>query len=240
MREIVLDTETTGLRHKEGDRLVEIGCIELINTKPTGETFHRYLNPERDVPQEAIEIHGLTAERLQGEPRFIDIVDELIDFLGDAQLVIHNSEFDIAFLNMELQQIGRPTLEANPVVDTLKKARTELREKKVYGGSLSLDALCKYYNITEKPRGLHGALLDADLLVKVYQKLCGFDEQLGMNLAAKSVKGPNLPVSPLVEKIVVKERSNPLPSRLSKAEIEAHKNFIATLGKKNKKPLWKY
>lgn len=240
MREIVLDTETTGLRHKEGDRLVEIGCIELIDTKPTGETFHRYLNPERDVPQEAIEVHGLTTERLRGEPRFIDIVDELLDFLGDAQLVIHNAEFDIAFLDMELQQIGRPTLKSNPVVDTIKKARIELREKKAYGGSLSLDALCKYYNITEKPRGLHGALLDADLLVKVYQKLCGFDEQLGMNLAAKSVKVPNLPVSPPVEKIVLRERPSPLPSRLSKAEVKAHKNFIATLCDKDKKPLWKY
>ena len=240
MREIVLDTETTGLRHKEGDRLVEIGCIELIDTKPTGEKFHRYLNPERDVPQEAIEIHGLTAERLRGEPRFIDIVDELLNFLGDAQLVIHNAEFDMAFLNMELQQIGRPTLESNPVVDTLKKARTELQEKKVYSGSLSLDALCKYYNIAEKPRGLHGALLDADLLVKVYQKLCGFDEQLGMNLAAKSVKVPNLPVSPQIEKIVVKERPSPLPPRLNNAEVEAHKNFIATFGDKDKKPLWKY
>ena len=240
MREIVLDTETTGLKHKEGHRLVEIGCIELIDTKPTGETFHRYLNPERDVPQEAIEIHGLTIERLQGEPRFIDIVDELIDFLGDAQLVIHNTEFHIAFLNMELQQVGCPTLESNSVIDTLKKARMELRDKKVYGGSLSLDALCKYYNIAEKPRGLHGALLDADSLVKVYKKLCGFAEHLGMNLAAKSVKVPNLPGSPQVEKIVVKERPSPLPPRLSKAEIEAHKNFIAALGEKDKKPLWKY
>ncbi|MCY4049709.1 MAG: DNA polymerase III subunit epsilon [Hyphomicrobiales bacterium] len=238
MREIVLDTETTGLKHQEGDRLVEIGCIELVDGMPTGEKLHRYMNPERDVPEEAVNVHGLTTERLRDEPRFVDIADELLDFLGDAQLVIHNAEFDLAFINMELRQIGRKTLE-NDVVDTIAKARQELRAKG-YGGSFSLDALCRHLGVSEKARGLHGALLDADLLVKVYQKLSGFEEQMGMNLAAGggSIQASDSDSSTGVS--VVPPRPNPLPSLVSAEETEAHKNFVATLGGKKKKTLWKY
>ena len=238
MREIVLDTETTGLKHEEGDKIVEIGCIELVDGMPTGEKFHRYLNPEREVPEEAVKVHGLTAERLQNEPRFIDIVDDLVNFLGDAPLVIHNAGFDLAFINMELRQIGRKTLEDNPVVDTLKKARHELPGKG-YSGPFSLDALCRHFGIAEKARGLHSALLDADLLVKVYQKLSGFEEQIGMNLAAGATSSEMANASSMIED-VIPPRPNPLPSQMSEEEREAHKNFVATLGKKNKKTLWKY
>ena len=237
MREIVLDTETTGLKHEEGDRLVEIGCIEIVDGMPTGEKFHRYLNPDREVPEEAVKVHGLTLDRLRDEPRFIDIADDLENFLGDAPLVIHNAEFDLAFINMEFRQIGRKTLENKPV-DTLKKARNELPAKG-YNGPCSLDALCKYFGIAEKPRGLHGALLDADLLVKVYQKLCGFEEQIGMNLAAGGASSAISNTSSITDN-AIPARPDPLPSQVSEEEKEAHKNFVATLGRKNKKTLWKY
>lgn len=238
MREVVLDTETTGLKHGGGDRLVEIGCIELFNGRPTGEKFHRYLNPERDVPEEAVAVHGLTMERLQNEPRFADIADELLEFLGDSQLVIHNAEFDLAFINMELRQTGRKILE-NERVDTIKMAQKELRAKG-YGGSFSLDALSRHFNISGKARGLHSALLDADLLVKVYQKLSGFEEQIGMNLAAGDASSQTMKGASSTEEDIVPPRPNPLPSRVSAEEMEAHEKFVATLGGKKKKPLWKY
>lgn len=238
MREVVLDTETTGLKHEGGDRIVEIGCIELINGRPTGEKFHRHLNPERDVPEEAVQVHGLTMERLQDEPRFAEVADELLEFLGDAQLVIHNAEFDLAFINMELRQTGRKALE-NERVDTIKKAQKELRPKG-YGGSFSLDALCRHFNIAGKARGLHSAILDADLLVKVYQKLSGFEEQIGMNLAAGDGSNSEGDSTSSTEENIVPPRPNPLPSLVSAEEAEVHKEFVATLGGKKKKPLWKY
>ncbi|MCY4031930.1 MAG: DNA polymerase III subunit epsilon [Hyphomicrobiales bacterium] len=239
MREVVLDTETTGLKHDDGDRLVEIGCIELVDGRPTGEKFHRYMNPDREVPEEAVRVHGLTTDRLQEEPRFVEIAEDLANFLGDAQLVIHNAEFDLAFINMELRQVGRNTLEDNPVVDTLAKARRELPAKG-YGGPFSLDALCKHFGIADKARGLHGALLDADLLVKVYQKLSGFEEQIGMNLAAGGASNSLMDAASQTPGNAIPPRPNPLPQQVSEEETEAHKEFVATLGRKNKKSLWKY
>ena len=168
MREIVLDTETTGLDPETGDRIVEIGCIELINHVPTGETLHRYINPERDMPLAAFEIHGLSTEFLSQHPVFAAVADELLDFLGDARLVIHNAGFDMRFLNKELELAGKPMLAMNRALDTVAVAR-----RKYPGAQVSLDALCRRFEIDNGHRSLHGALLDADLLAAVYLELIG-------------------------------------------------------------------
>jgi DNA polymerase-3 subunit epsilon len=169
MREIVLDTETTGMEPSEGDKLVEIGCVELVNHIPTGRTYHQYINPERDVPAEAVAVHGLTAERLAKEPTFGEIVGDFLDFIGnDSKLVIHNAEFDMKFINAELAQFGFPSIEPRRVVDTLYIAR-----KKYPGSPANLDALCRRFNIDNSNRTLHGALLDSELLAEVYLELLG-------------------------------------------------------------------
>ena len=168
MREIIFDTETTGLDHRGGDRLVEIGCLELINHIPTGKHFHRYVNPERPVPPDAVRVHGHTDSFLADKPRFSVIVHELIEFLADAMLIAHNASFDLGFLNAELARAGLAPIAEDRVVDTLMLAR-----RKHPAGPNSLDALCARYQIDSSRRTLHGALLDAELLAEVYIELIG-------------------------------------------------------------------
>ena len=168
MREIVLDTETTGLDPLRGDRLVEIGCIEIFNRMPTGQTFHRYINPERDMPAEAFAVHGLSTEFLASKPLFAEVVEEFLEFIGDAPLVIHNASFDISFINAELDRIKRQPIPRDRLVDTLLLAR-----RKHPGVSNRLDDLCSRYAIDNSRRTKHGALLDAELLAEVYIDLIG-------------------------------------------------------------------
>jgi DNA polymerase-3 subunit epsilon len=168
MREIVLDTETTGLEPSEGHKLIEIGCVEVVNQIPTGKTYHQYINPERDVPAEAVAVHGLTEEMLKKEPVFSQIYADFLDFIGDAQLVIHNAEFDMKFINFELEEVGHKPLSMKRVTDTLKIAR-----EKFPGSPASLDALCRRFDIDNSDRELHGALLDSELLAEVYLELMG-------------------------------------------------------------------
>jgi len=221
MREIVLDTETTGLDPFQGHRLVEIGCIELLNRIPTGQTFHRYLNPERDMPEEAFAVHGLTDGFLKDKPLFGDIADELIGFLGMAPLVIHNAGFDIGFLNAEFERVGRPPIARERMIDTLLIAR-----RKYPGGANRLDDLCARFAIDNSRRTKHGALLDAEILAEVYLELIGARQaQLGL---AEKVE---LHATGGGDGIVVKrERTTPLAARISDAERAAHREFVATLG----------
>lgn len=176
MREIALDTETTGLNPKAGHRVVEIGCVEMINHVATGEHFHVYINPERDMPEEAFNVHGLSEEFLKTHPVFAKIADEFIEFIGDSPLVIHNAAFDMGFLNWELENLGRATLDMARAVDTVQIAR-----KKFPGAQANLDALCKRFGIDNSNRQLHGALLDAELLADVYLELMG-GRQTGLGL----------------------------------------------------------
>ena len=222
MREIVLDTETTGLDPLRGDRLVEVGCIELLNRIPSGQTFHRYINPQRDVPDEAFKVHGLSTQFLADKPVFADVCDELLAFIGDAPLVIHNASFDIGFLNAELDRCGRVSLARDRLVDTLMLAR-----RKFVGVRNSLDDLCSRFGIDNSKRTKHGALLDAELLAEVYLELIEARQaQLGLTTAAA---GPALvggaPAALLV-------RAVPLLARISEVERAAHRAFVATLGEK--------
>lgn len=181
IREIVLDTETTGFEPSEGHRLIEIGCVELLNHLPTGNHFHVYLNPQRDVPSDAVRIHGLTTEFLQDKPLFTEKVGDFLDFIGDATLVIHNAEFDMKFINAELKLAGFPKpLPMSRVIDTLLIAR-----QKFPGQPANLDALCRRFKIDNTERKLHGALLDSQLLAEVYLELMG-GRQHGLGLAAEA------------------------------------------------------
>ncbi len=228
MREIVLDTETTGLDPAQGHRLVELGCIELLNRIPTGATFHAYLNPEREVPAEAFAIHGLSTDFLKGHKRFAEIVDEFLAFIGDAPLVIHNASFDHAFLCAELKRVERELIARERLVDTLFLAR-----RKHSVGPYNLDALCVRYGIDNSRRTKHGALLDAEILAEVYLELIGA-RQAQLGLAEKvelHVNGENDGRS-----AVRRERSTPLMPRLTEDERAAHREFIATLGDK---ALWR-
>jgi DNA polymerase-3 subunit epsilon len=219
MREIVFDTETTGLDPGQGDRLVEIGCIELVNRFPTGKTFHCYFNPERDMPAQALAIHGLTSEFLKDKPLFAHKVDELIAFLGEAQLVAHNAMFDHGFLNAELERAGRGGVSRERMVDTLLIAR-----RKHPGGANRLDDLCARYAVDNSRRTKHGALLDAELLAEVYVELIGARQaQLVLSQATVPVQGAG-------EVIVLRERPAPLAARLTEAARAAHRRFIASLG----------
>jgi DNA polymerase-3 subunit epsilon len=219
MREIVLDTETTGLDPFQGDRLVEIGCIELVNRIPSGQTFHQYFYPERGMPAEALAIHGLTDEFLKDKPLFADVVDELVGFLGDASLVIHNAAFDLGFLNAELERAGRPLIGRERTVDTLLIAR-----RKHAGGANRLDDLCVRYGIDNSRRTKHGALLDAELLAEVYVELIGARQaQLVLSQTATPVRAAG-------DAIIIRVRPQPLAPRLSAEERAAHLAFVATLG----------
>jgi DNA polymerase-3 subunit epsilon len=218
MREIVFDTETTGLDPLAGDRLVEIGCIELFNRFPTGKTFHGYFNPERDMPESALKIHGLTIDFLKNQPLFARRVGELIDFLGDAQLVAHNAMFDLAFLNAELERAGHQAVSRDRMVDTLLIAR-----RKHPGAPNRLDDLCNRYAVDNSRRAKHGALLDAELLAEVYVELIGARQ-------AQFVLSQVPAIVATGQIIAVRERPMPLPSRLTADAQAAHRRFIASLG----------
>jgi DNA polymerase-3 subunit epsilon len=221
MREIVLDTETTGLDPLVGDRLVEIGCIELVNRFPTGRIFHGYFNPECDMPEQAAKIHGLTIDFLKDQPLFSHRAEELVNFLGDAQLVAHNAMFDLAFLNAELQRVGQPAVNRERMVDTLLLAR-----RKHPGAANRLDDLCARYAVDNSRRTKHGALLDAELLAEVYVELIGARQaQLVLSQSTRPVYAGG-------EIIVLRERPAPLPPRLTADEYAAHRQFIVSLGEK--------
>ncbi|MCB1412194.1 MAG: DNA polymerase III subunit epsilon [Xanthobacteraceae bacterium] len=224
MREIVLDTETTGLDPLRGDRLVEIGCVEIFNRMPTGQTFHRYINPERDMPDEAFAVHGLSTQFLSDKPLFADVAEEFLDFIGDAPLVIHNASFDIGFINAELGRVARAAIPRDRLVDTLLLAR-----RKHPGVSNRLDDLCSRYAIDNSRRTKHGALLDAELLAEVYIDLIGARQSqliLTETVAAEVETTGDRPR---------RQRPVPLASRLTEAEQAAHREFVATLGDQ---PIW--
>jgi DNA polymerase III subunit epsilon len=219
MRQIVLDTETTGLDPLDGHRLVEVGCVELINGIPSGQTFHAYFNPERSMPAEAFAVHGLADDFLRDKPFFAESADELIAFLADAPLVIHNAAFDLGFLNAELERAGRALIARERLIDTLLLAR-----RKHPGGSNRLDDLCVRYAIDNSRRTKHGALLDAELLAEVYVELIGARQaQLVLSQAAS-------PSHTIGEPIVLRQRLLPLVSAVTEDDRAAHRAFIATLG----------
>jgi DNA polymerase-3 subunit epsilon len=220
MREIVFDTETTGLDPYQGHRLIEIGCIELVNRIPSGQTFHRYLNPERDVPAEAFAVHGLSAEFLKDKPLFAEIVEELVEFIADAPLVAHNAMFDLGFLNAELDRAGKTLVARERLIDTLLLAR-----RKHPGGPNSLDHLCTRYGIDNARRTKHGALLDAEILAEVYVELIGARQaQLILVEAGGARAGMDAGTAP------IRLRPLPLAPRLTADERNAHIAFVATLG----------
>jgi DNA polymerase-3 subunit epsilon len=222
MREIVLDTETTGLDPASGHRIVEVACLELVNHIPTGRSFQCYVNPERDMPADALAVHGLSAEFLNDKPRFAEIVDGLMQFVGDAPLVMHNADFDVRFLNAEFQRLGRPPLPTLSVVDTLQIAR-----QKFPGAPVSLDALCRRFAIDNSGRTRHGALLDAELLADVYLELVG-GRQTGLELMAVSQ----------IAAVAVTANRVPRPARPhapTEAELAAHVLLVAQL----KNPIWR-
>jgi DNA polymerase III subunit epsilon len=223
MREIVFDTETTGLSFAGGDRLVEIGCVELVNKVETGRSFHRYVNPERDMPEEAERVHGLSARFLSDKPLFGHVVEELVDFLGDAPLVAHNAGFDFSFLNGELVRAGRIEICRSRMVDTLMIARTRHP-----GAKHTLDALCVRYGIDRSHRVVHGALLDAQLLAQVYVELSG-GRQIGLGLADDTVVAAQVTVA-----TVRSEIRAPRPHAPSADELAAHAEFLKSV----KEPLW--
>lgn len=222
MREVVLDTETTGLDPKNGDRIVEIGAIELFNHMPTGHYFHKYLNPDRSMPQEAFAVHGLSDDFLKGKPRFIDIMDEFISFVGDAKMVIHNASFDMRFLNAELKIAGGEIYSDQQAIDTLLIAR-----KKFPGAQNSLDALCRRFSIDNSGREKHGALLDSELLSDVYLELIG-GRQPGLVL--RTDKGRNLEQYDTPRRDIRKKRKTELKSLLTDIEKANHEEFLKTLG----------
>ncbi|MCC2110484.1 MAG: DNA polymerase III subunit epsilon [Hyphomicrobiales bacterium] len=220
MREIVLDTETTGLDPKTGDRIVEIGGVELIDHFPTGKSFHTYINPERSMPPEAYAVHGLSEEFLADKPRFAEIADEFLAFIEFDRLVIHNAAFDLGFINSELARLDRPALGWDRALDTLMLAR-----RRHPGAGNRLDDLCSRYGIDASRRTKHGALLDAELLAEVYIELIG-GRQAHLTLVdtaspAKTQTGPAQGVG---------ARPAPLPPRLTEAERIAHKAFVESLG----------
>lgn len=218
LREIVVDTETTGLDPVKGDRVVEIACLELHNHLPTGKSFQCYLNPKRDMPAEAFAVHGLSAEFLADKPEFSAVAQEMLAFLGDDQLIIHNAEFDLKFLNFELKAVGAPLLPYTRVVDTLSLAR-----RKFPGSPASLDALCKRFEIDTGHRVKHGALLDAELLAKVYIELIG-GRQPGFELAATVTTTVAVTAARLQRPVRPPRPHEPLPG-----ELAAHEAFIATI-----------
>lgn len=230
MREIIFDTETTGLDPKTGDRMVEIGCVEMIDRVETGATYHAYYNPERNMPAGAEAVHGLSASFLSGKALFSQSVDELLEFLGDAPLVAHNAGFDFGFLNAELERIGRTPVAVDRMIDTVALAR-----KRHPGAKLSLDALCTRYGIDRSHRVKHGALLDAELLAQVYIELTG-GRQIGLALAGDGVRdkpqlgriGGTIGIGVTARATLsAKPRREPRPHAASAAELRRHAEFIA-------------
>jgi DNA polymerase-3 subunit epsilon len=225
MREIVFDTETTGLNPAGGDRMVEIGCIEIVNRVETGRTFHAYFNPERDMPFEAQEVHGLSNLFLSDKPRFSELAEELLDFLADSPLVAHNAGFDFGFLKFELEKCGRSTVSMHRMVDTLTLARTRHP-----GAKHSLDALCMRFGIDRSHRVKHGALLDAQLLAQVYVELTG-GRQIGLGLVADA---GTVAVQQSARPVTIREPRPARPHAALAEELERHRAFIARLVN----PLW--
>ena len=220
MREVILDTETTGLNSDNGDRIVEIGCVELVNHVATGATYHQYVNPERPMPDEAFQIHGLSEAFLSEFPIMSDIIDEFLEFIGVAPLVIHNAEFDLRFLNAELARLDKPALKIKRAIDTVRLAR-----EKFPGASVSLNALCKRFSIDNSSRSFHGALLDADLLALVYLELVGGKQQ-GFELSTKEIANE-----------VIATDGNRRDTRnfaVKDDELKAHARFLAKITK----PIW--
>tara|TARA_A100001388_G_C28595660_1_gene415633 strand:- start:54 stop:722 length:669 start_codon:yes stop_codon:yes gene_type:complete len=220
MREVVLDTETTGLNPSTGDRIVEIGCVELLNHVATGKSFHQYVNPQRPMPDEAFRVHGLSDEFLADQPAMSDVMADFIEFIGDAPLIIHNADFDMRFINAELNLLGETPLQTARAVDTVRLAR-----EKFPGAPASLDALCKRFGIDNSSRTLHGALLDAQLLAEVYLELIG-GRQPDFELAADRMAAPVAARDA--------ERRDPRPHAASEEELAAHKAFVEKL----KHPIW--
>jgi DNA polymerase-3 subunit epsilon len=217
MREIVLDTETTGFDPFSGDRIVEIGALELEGHVPTGRQFHEYINPERSMPDEAFQVHGLGDDFLRDKPKFAAVGQKFLDFIQDSTLIIHNAAFDMKFLNAELKWMGLPEIPMSQALDTLPMAR-----KKFPGSPASLDALCRRFGITNFERDLHGALLDSEILAEVYLELIGGRQpDFGLATSATSKAGEDGGAW------TPKPRPTALPSRLSEAEAEAHKAYVA-------------
>ena len=231
MREIVLDTETTGLSPQDGHRIIEIGALEMINHVSTGKTFHVYINPERPIDPDAMVVHGITDERVAGEPVFADLVDDFLNFIGDDQMVIHNAPFDMGFINAELERCGKTTLPMDRAIDTLVMAR-----KKFPGGQASLDALCRKFGVDNSHRDLHGAMIDTDLLAEVYIELLG-GKQPGLTLALDSHAVDQNKDENMITANISAEKSAARPARAHHAspeELAAHQAFITSM----KDPLW--
>lgn len=224
MREIVLDTETTGLDPDAGHRIVEVACLELVNRVPTGKVFQSYVNPQRDVPDEAFRIHGLSEEFLSTHPRFEDIADKLSDFIGDADLVIHNAEFDLKFLKSELERLNKPPLPAGRIIDTVAMARSRFP-----GAPASLDALCRRFDIDNSARTTHGARLDTELLAEIYLELTG-GRQPGLSLGSEKAEAPLAATA--TESLTPRPVRNHAPTA---EELRAHGDFVEGL----KNPIWR-
>ena len=223
LREIILDTETTGLYAKNGDRIVEIGCVELVNKVRTGKTYHAYINPQRDISEESVRIHGISNEFVKDKPIFSKIAKEFLDFIKGASLVIHNAGFDVSFLNYELAGLGYPEISLTRVIDTLTLAR-----RKFPGAPASLDALCRRFNINLSSRDKHGALIDAELLADVYIELSGGTQS---NLDFSSPDS----LSASIEARLMREKREPRVFNLSDEEKADHELFL----KKIANPMWK-
>jgi DNA polymerase III subunit epsilon len=222
MREIVLDTETTGLEPSEGHRIVEIGAVELFNHMPTGKTYHQYLNPQRSMPKEAFEVHGLGDEFLRDKPLFQAVASDFLAFIGDAQLIIHNAAFDMKFLNAELNAVGLAKLSMSRATDTVAMAR-----QKFPGSPASLDALCRRFGVDNSGREKHGALLDSEILAEVYLELIGGRQPgFGLSTSASPAKRGDAPA----EAWRPKARPNPLTPRITADEMAAHQAFVTGLG----------
>ncbi len=220
MREIVLDTETTGFDPFSGDRIVEIGAVELMGHMATGKTYHQYINPERSMPDEAFQVHGLGDDFLRDKPKFAAVGQAFLDFIGDAKLVIHNAAFDMKFLNAELKWMNLPEIPYDRAIDTLEIAR-----KRFPGSPASLDALCRRFGINNDARTLHGALLDSEILAEVYLELIGGRQpDFGLSTTGSQKTDTDLP------DWTPKPRPNPLPSRITEEEAQAHATFVEKMG----------
>lgn len=228
MREIILDTETTGMDPSQGDRLVEIGCVEVMNFVPTGRTYHVYINPERDIPAEAVAVHGLTAAFLKDKPVFSQIYTDFLDFVAEGHLVIHNAEFDMKFINAELKKVGHKPIPEKRVTDTLMMAR-----KKFPGSPASLDALCRRFNVDNSGREFHGALLDAQLLAEVYLELMG-GRQHGLGLAQENAQSSGNDAHVSVQAQRQRTFREPRPHAPSAEELAAHEALLKDI----KDPIW--
>jgi len=221
MREVVLDTETTGFDPESGDRIVEIGAVELLNHLPTGCTYHQYINPQRAMPKDAFEVHGLGDDFLRDKPVFAKIGQAFLDFIGQDKLVIHNASFDMKFLNAELGWMDLPKLSMDQAIDTLAIAR-----KKFPGSPASLDALCRRFGVDNAPRTLHGALLDSEILAEVYLELIG-GRQPDFGLSGASLNAQD---GSQTDEWRPRQRPKPLPDRITKEEAAAHAKFIDSIG----------